>query len=83
MYTQKLYKNGNSVAVTIPKELLLKHELRDGSQVVVTEHPDTGDITITRKVIGRKKVTLSPKFMKWLEKFNQQYGSALEELARK
>ena len=35
MLTQKLYKNGNSVAVTIPKVHLKELGLRDGSPVEV------------------------------------------------
>lgn len=82
MFVQKLYKNGNSVAVTIPKEYLRDSNLRDGSAVVVDRDPNTGNI-----IIGKEGKTehssITPEFLSWLKKFNAKYKSALTELANK
>ena len=82
MYEQKLYKNGNSVAVTIPKEYLKELGLRDGSEVVVEKDPISGTITIGKK--GKTvDSSLTPEFYVWLKRFNARYKNALKELARK
>ena len=85
MLVQKLYKNGNSVAVTIPKELLKELDLRDGTEVVVSKDEDQGAIVIEpkRQIQKQTQTSLTPKFLKWLEDFNKEYGSALKELAKK
>jgi len=85
MLVQKLYKNGNSVAVTIPKELLHELNLRDGSEVVVSKDESQNTIVIEPKNKETKQndSSLTPKFLKWLEDFNKEYGPALKELAKK
>lgn len=84
MLTQKLYRNGNSVAVTIPKEYLEELNLKEGSEVVVIHDENDQTITIQPKMKEQKsKSSLNPKFFKWLEGFNKQYGPALRELAKR
>ncbi len=83
MLTQKLYKNGNSVAVTIPKEYLEDLNLKEGSVVVVEKDPDMQTITITPKKATTVSSKITPKFLSWLESFNKQYGPALKELAKR
>lgn len=85
MLVQKLYKNGNSVAVTIPKELLNELHLRDGSEVVVSKDESRDAIVIEpkKKEVKKNDSSLTPKFIKWLEDFNKEYGPALKELAKK
>jgi antitoxin component of MazEF toxin-antitoxin module len=84
MLVQKLYKNGNSIAVTIPKELLRELDLRDGSEVIVSEDETQGAIVIEpKRQTPRQSTSLTPKFLKWLEDFNKEYGPALKELAKK
>lgn len=83
MLTQKLYKNGNSVAVTIPKEYLKEFNLKEGSEVVVEQDLDEETIIISRKKKGSIKSTVTPQFLKWLESFNREYGPALKELAER
>lgn len=83
MLTQKLYKNGNSVAVTIPKEYLKDLNLRDGSEVVVEQNTESGVIIISRKDGAKPFSRLSPEFLNWLDPFNKKYGPALKELAKR
>lgn len=83
MLTQKLYKNGNSVAVTIPKEYLRQLGLKDGSEIIVEQDPDAGTITISRKNARKASSKISPEFLSWLNSFNTKYEPALKELARK
>lgn len=83
MLTQKLYRNGNSVAVTIPKEYLNNLNLKEGSEVMVEQDPEAGIITIARKKKPRVVSKISPQFLSWLSSFNKQYGPALKELAKR
>lgn len=83
MFTQKLFKTGNSVVVTIPKQLLDDLKLKDGQEVTLAG--DNLDQTIIISGKTKKKVPLgiTPEFLKWLDSFNSKYGPALKELARK
>ena len=83
MLVQKLYKNGNSVAVTIPKEFLHDLNLRDGSEVVVEKNSETGEIIIARKTEVKASSKITPEFLTWLNSFNKKYGTALKELAKR
>ncbi|MBI3485444.1 AbrB/MazE/SpoVT family DNA-binding domain-containing protein [Candidatus Daviesbacteria bacterium] len=87
MLTQKLYRNGNSIAVTIPKEYLKELSLKEGSEVLVVKDEETQAITISgvknKRSNKSRDISLTPKFLKWLEDFNKEYGPALEELAKK
>lgn len=82
MLTQKLYKNGNSVAVTIPKEYLNNLNLRDGSEVIVEQDPEAGVLIISRKKSVKSFSRISPEFLNWLDSFNKKYCPALKELAK-
>lgn len=80
MYTQKLYRNGNSVAVTIPKELLNDLGLNEGSQVVVEKR---GKEVVLKPAKKTKAAGVDAKFMKMVEEFMQDHKDVLAELARK
>lgn len=83
MLTQKLYKNGNSVAVTIPKEFMRDLNLRAGSEVIVEKNTETGEIIISRKKNVKTSSRITPEFLTWLNSFNKKYGPALKELAKR
>ena len=64
MLTQKLYKNGNSVAVTIPKEYMRDLNLRDGSLVVVKK--------------SGKQLVVTPKTKSPAPGVNQKFAQMLD-----
>lgn len=80
MLTQKLYRNGNSVAVTIPKDYLKNLDLKEGEEVVLIQEEDTILISKNKKI---NKSSITPEFLSWMESFNKEYGAALKELAKK
>ncbi|TSC89370.1 MAG: hypothetical protein G01um10145_527 [Microgenomates group bacterium Gr01-1014_5] len=80
MYIQKLYKNGNSVAVTIPKQVLRELDLRDGTKVVVEKRGQEVVLKSARKV---KAPGVDAKFMKMVDEFMLGHEDVLAELARK
>lgn len=83
MLTQRLYRTGNAVVVTIPKASLKQLDLKEGSQVIVETDADAQTITILVNKDKKPKSTVTPRFLKWMESFNNQYGPALQELAKK
>ncbi len=80
MLTQKLYKNGNSVAVTIPKEYLEELGLRDGSQVVVKTRGQ--ELIVAHK---EKKITsgVDLKFAQMVDEFINEHEDVLQELSHR
>lgn len=79
MFTQKLYKTGNSVAVTIPKQLLKKFNLKIGSEVDLI--PQGRKIIIAPSGIDLAK-DVDIKFMKMVEEFVITHEDVLKTLAK-
>lgn len=75
---QKLYKNGNSVAVTIPKQYLRELKLRDGSKVVVEKRESELIITSQKHAVA---ADVDQKFMKMVDSFIIDHEDVLHELA--
>lgn len=70
---QKIIRVGNSVAVTIPPSVIKEKKLKVGDEVQV-------DVEPVRKA---KKTTLTPEFIRWVDKYIENNRPALEELASK
>ena len=70
---QKIIRVGNSVAVTIPPSFIKEKKLKVGDEVQVDVEPIT-------KV---KRTTLTPEFIKWVDKYIENNRPALKELASK
>ena len=86
MFTQKLYKNGNSVAVTIPKMHLKELGLRDGSPVEVDIQNKDWVLRPKKNVKHFNKKTrggVSEEFRKWLDGALREDAKILDELAER
>jgi putative addiction module antidote len=81
MVTQKLYRNGNSVAVTIPKEYLKSLKLRDGSQVEVKTRGQ--ELVVTAKAKKAEASGVDVKFMKMVDEFVNDHEDVLKELSNR
>lgn len=80
MLTQKLYRSGNSIAVTIPKEYLEDLGLKEGGLVEVKKRG--GQLVVTPKA----KITapgVDQKFAEMVEEFMDEHADALKELSQK
>lgn len=80
MPIQKIYRNGNSAAVTIPKEYLEELNLSTGSPVVIEKK---GQLILVRP---RQRVASSgvdPKFMQMVDDFASEHEDVLRQLANK
>lgn len=70
---QKIIRVGNSVAVTIPQSVIKEKRLKVGDEVQV-------DIEPAGKA---KRTTLTPEFIRWVDKYIENNRPALKELASK
>lgn len=80
MLTQKLYKNGNSIAVTIPRQYLEELNLTEGSEVVVEKKGSELRIVSKTKALASDVDT---KFMAMLDNFVVDHEDVLKKLAQK
>ncbi len=80
MLTQKLYRNGNSVAVTIPKEYLEDLNLKEGNTVVVKTAGKSVIITPKEEKLA---VDVDSKFAKMVDEFINEHRDVLQELSKK
>ncbi|HEY9802304.1 MAG TPA: AbrB/MazE/SpoVT family DNA-binding domain-containing protein [Leptolyngbyaceae cyanobacterium] len=74
MQVQKIRKIGNSLGITIPKEVLQKLRVKEGDSVYITETPTGVHITAH-----------DPDFEKAMEAYRKvrtKYRNALRELAK-
>lgn len=86
MFEQKLYKNGSSVVVTVPKQLLRKHKLRDGSEVVIDSTSKGNGIIIKPQKKSKStssKPGLTPEFKQWLDDVSRDEEKLIRELAKR
>lgn len=62
MAKQKVFKTGNSLAVTIQADFAQSLGVKPGDMVEATVHPDTGQVTYSFS--GTKQLPLSRNFIK-------------------
>lgn len=79
---RKVFKTGNSLVVSIPKDLLEPLGMRDGSDVSVELDRDNRQILIRPAELAVAG-DLSQEFVRQVNEFIEQYRPALEALARK
>lgn len=77
---RKVFKTGNSLVLSLPRETLAALALSEGSEVDVTLDADAGRIILSplRPPAGDIDAT----FARQLDEFIAQYRPALEALAR-
>jgi len=79
MTTVKVFKAGNSLAVTVPRELALRLNIREGDRVL----PEVERSKISYRTLKKGSASVSPEFKRWLRAFEKKYDRALEELAKR
>lgn len=58
--TAKLFKNGRSQAVRLPKEFQF-----EGTEVAIRRDPETGDVVLSPSVEARKETSWAELFAAW------------------
>lgn len=69
---QKVIRVGNSLAVTIPQNIVKEEKLKPG---------ETVEVDVRR--IKKTKVKITPEFIEWVDKYIENNRPALEELTHK
>lgn len=76
----KVFKNGNSLAVTVPKAYAHELSIRNGSQVD-WKKTSQGLTLIPQKKI--KAAGVDPKFAKMVDEFMDEHDDVLRELSNR
>lgn len=78
---QKVRKVGNSYGVLLPAIIVKKLKLSEGKKVYLEVYDEEQSLVIRLKRNLANGVT--PQFLKFINKFNEEYHDALSELARR
>jgi antitoxin component of MazEF toxin-antitoxin module len=77
-----LVQIGQSLAVTLPAEVVKEFELQKGESVEVSIHPKTGAVTIRPGVKYFEDGKVTTRFDRVAEKVRKKYDKAFEKLAK-
>jgi putative addiction module antidote len=77
---RKIFKTGNSMVVSLPRDTLDYLELKEGSEVTVELDRERGEIIIAPS--GRGLPGVDPEFARQVADFIEEYRPALEALAK-
>lgn len=80
---QKLIQIGNSQGIIIPSEVRKRLGLKKGSKVTLELGLDGRSFVVTKDDRRQRLSTsVTPDFLRALERVNERYGPALEKLAK-
>lgn len=77
---RKVFKNGNSLAVTVPKTYAHQLSIRNGSQVDWRQTEE--GLLLTTKREGKKPTDIDPKVAKLIKRLSEKYAGVWQDLAR-
>jgi bifunctional DNA-binding transcriptional regulator/antitoxin component of YhaV-PrlF toxin-antitoxin module len=79
---RKLVGVGRSLAVTLPKEVVEKFQLKKGDEVDVSVHPGTGAVTIDFGIRYYEDGKVTPRFREKAEEILREHEALFRELAK-
>jgi antitoxin component of MazEF toxin-antitoxin module len=79
---RKLGQIGQSLAVTLPAEVVKEFKLKKGQSVEVTVHPATGAVTVRPGAKYLEEGQVTRRFKKLADEVLARYAEAFRELAR-
>lgn len=77
---RKVFRNGNSLAVTVPKTYAHQLSIRAGSEV--EWKPTEEGLFLTTKRSGKKPTDIDPEVAKIIKKLSKKYTGVWQDLAR-
>lgn len=80
MTIQKIYKNGNSLVVAIPKQYLEELNLSEGSQITLDKQKDGLLLSAKKQSLANE---INPEFAERVQNFIKNHRAVLEELAKR
>lgn len=78
--TSKLFRIGNSMVISLPKEMLDALKLSEGDEVSIELDAEHGHILFTPSIT--KRTDVDAEFAKQVAEFIEEYRPALEALAK-
>ena len=78
--TRKVFRAGNSLVVSLPREAIEVLGLREGSEVDLAVDSEESRVVITPRAFAVPGV--DEKFARQVHEFIEEYRTALEHLAR-
>lgn len=79
---RKLVQLGQSLAVTLPAEVVAAFKLEKGQSVEVSVHPTTGAVTIRPPALFFDDGEVTEDFLAIAESTRKKYDPAFKELAK-
>ncbi len=79
---RRLFKTGNSIVLSLPREALDALTLQDGSNVEMEIDRSRGCLVITPTPQASMNYGITPEFAHQVNEFIAEYRPALEELAK-
>lgn len=80
MATQKIIKVGNSLAITLPANMVREAGWKAGDELIIEQSPPY-EIMVVKPKSKAGKTYLSPEFLDWLDEVSVKYKDAIKELA--
>ena len=79
---RKLVQAGNSLAVTLPVEVVKEFKLKKGAEVEVSVHPRTGVVTIRPGVRYFEDGKVTKRFRRLADEVMERFEESFRELAK-
>jgi len=79
---RRLFKTGNSIVLSLPKEVLQDLGIKDGENVNLELDREQRRVIITPVEKPKVMAGVNEEFARQVDDFIQQYRSALDELAK-
>ncbi|MBI2017926.1 AbrB/MazE/SpoVT family DNA-binding domain-containing protein [Candidatus Daviesbacteria bacterium] len=77
---RKVFKNGNSLAVTVPKTYAHELSIRDGSQIEWRKTEE--GLLLTNQRASKKPTEIDPEVAKLIKKLSKKYSGVWQDLSR-
>jgi antitoxin MazE len=79
---RKIFKTGNSVVVSLPRDAIEYLQMEEGAEVNVELDREKKQIVITPALPSSSVAGIDPEFAHQVAEFIEQYRTALDELAK-
>lgn len=77
---RKVFRNGNSLAVTLPRDIARELRIRDGSRIT-WEKKEHGLLLVTPEKV-KKASEIDPEVARLIKKISQKYKGVWQDLAK-
>ncbi len=79
---RKIFRTGNSIVISLPREALEYLDIHEGAEVEVNLDRENRQVVVKPVEIPLEEAGVDKKFAQQVAEFIEQYRPALEELAK-